>query len=99
MIALAAAALTLCISCTDRDPTAAAAAGPRQDVLPGGASMYEGCTALELRLSGRDDATARADTSESCGPIRPVVVGEPVYDRAHGSLRLPIAPATMGIRS
>jgi hypothetical protein len=91
MIALAAAALTLCISCTDRDPTASAAGGARMDALPAGAPVYEGCTTLDVRLSGRDDATARADTSEACGPIRPVVVGEPIYDRAHGSLRLPIA--------
>jgi subtilisin family serine protease len=89
MIALATAA-ALCISCTDRDPTTAAGRA-RTDELAGAAASFEGCTSLEVRLSGRDGATVRADTSGACGPVVPMVVGVPVFDRARGTLRLPVA--------
>jgi subtilisin family serine protease len=96
MISTAVLATALCLSCTDRQPVAAAGTGARVDALDYSAPVFQGCVTVDVHLSGRDDATARADTRAECGPIVPVLVGAPAFDRTRGTVRLPVALRNQG---
>jgi subtilisin family serine protease len=84
-------------SCTDRDPIRPEAITPLPSVAAS-ASMERGCARFEVRLSGKDRIQVVPDTSVRCGPVQPVLSGEPAFDVTRKLVRLPVALENRGQR-
>jgi subtilisin family serine protease len=91
-------AITALGSCTDRDPVRPDAVVRLASVAPAGAAVERGCARFEVRVSGRDRIQVVPDTSVQCGPVQPVLSGEPAFDVTRKLIRLPVALENRGQR-
>lgn len=90
MFPLAGVVAALCLACTDGDPflpDLGAAQSPSST-----ASLTErGCARFQVKISGNDSIAIHSVDEEGCGGVRPVIVGNPTFDRTSQRVRLPIA--------
>lgn len=78
-------------SCTDQDPVRPAPASPRPSAVSTASGVERGCADFEVRVAGRGRIQVVQDTSVRCGPVQPLLGGEPTFDVTGRLVRLPIA--------
>jgi hypothetical protein len=86
----------LCLSCADRELLGPDGAHPRFQLNP--AAYEEGCTRLQVVLSGNDGIQVDASVPGECESVVPVLAGTPTFDRTRRLVRLPVALENRGER-
>jgi subtilisin family serine protease len=77
-------------SCLNDHPLAPTASRSGHATIPASETRETGCAQYEVHIHG-DEIRISDRSPESCGTVRPVVVGVPVFDRVSGIARLQIA--------
>jgi len=79
-------------ACLDRELIAPAAASTESESMIAPAALaVEGCAQFEVKLLGVNSIEVRVERSDECGPLHPVLDGQPRFDRTVGRVWLPIA--------
>jgi hypothetical protein len=91
-------AAALCLSCTDANPVTTPVDRASLDAAVASTAPLDGCARIRVSIGARADVTVDSMAGAACGPIQPVLVGAPVFDRARGTVKLPVALLNTGQR-